>query len=115
MKNDDKVADDIVRHSLEPAPVCVVEPGSIELMSPEQLQDLVARLIVKVTQAQADCRTLAGLYYGSDDCDFFGEVLIPAGLTDVEVRELDKVWATAVDLPVPEGLAILRRALAGGW
>lgn len=75
----------------------------------------VDRLTAELAQAQADCRTLAGLYYGSDDDrDFFGAVLMPAGLTDAEVDALDEVWATAVHLSATEGVAILRRALAGG-
>ena len=71
----------------------------------------VDRLTAELTQAQADCRTLAGLYYG-DEGD--RKIFMPAGLTDAEMDALDEVWATAVHLSATEGVAILRRALAGG-
>jgi len=71
----------------------------------------VDRLTAELAQAQADCRTLAGLYYG-DEGD--RKIFMPAGLTDAEMDTFGEVLPTVAHLPAAEEVEILRRIFAGG-
>ena len=67
----------------------------------------------ELAQARADARVLVGFIVGLERRGWAEAELVPAGITDAEVRALAAAYDVAYRLPATEMIAVIRRALGG--
>lgn len=67
----------------------------------------------ELARARADARVLVGFIVGLERHGWAEAELVPAGITDAEVRALTAAYDVAYRLPATEMIAVIRRALGG--